>query len=71
MLGTSDILDRLRSQGYRVSVGYLQYLLRERIVPTPEERVGGVLVWEEADIDRLKHTLIRRNRGPAETRRPE
>jgi len=67
VIGTTDVLDKLREEGFIVTVGYLNYLLRERIVATPEKRVGGVLLWEEADIDRLKYALQRRGRGPVHT----
>ena len=64
MHGTTDVLDRLRGEGFQVSVGYLQYLLRERVVVPPAERVSSIFVWEEADVQRLKSELLRRGRGP-------
>ena len=64
MQGTSEVLDRLRAEGFEVSVGYLQYLLRERVIPTPAARIGGVFVWSPADEERLRGELIRRGRGP-------
>ena len=67
MLRTRDVLGRLRRAGYRVSPGYLQYLLREGIVAPPETTFGRALVWEEPDIDRLRWALERRGRGAGRT----
>ena len=64
MQGTSEVLDRLRAEGFEVSVGYLQYLLRERIIPAPQQRVGSAFVWEDEDEQRLRRELIKRGRGP-------
>ena len=70
MLGTSDVLDRLRVEGFDVSAGYLQYLIRERIFEPPAQRIGGAYAWEDADVRRLRSLLVRRGRGPTATADP-
>ena len=64
MQGTTEVLDGLRAEGFLVSVGYLQYLLRERIIPSPKIRVGSAFAWEEEEVARLRAELLRRGRGP-------
>jgi len=64
MLGTTDVLDQLREDGFRVSAGYLRFLFRERILAPPLQRVGGVFAWDETDAERLRSLLLRRGRGP-------
>ena len=66
MDGTTAVVDRLRAEGFRVNIGYVQWALRDRHVPMPEKGPGGVLIWSGADVDRLKSFLYRRNRGPGE-----
>ena len=68
---TREVIDRLRNEGYSVSPGYLQYLLRERILRAPSERFGGAYVWRELDIERLRSVLKRRERGPGERSRAD
>ncbi|MFO7958725.1 MAG: hypothetical protein R6V05_14760 [Candidatus Brocadiia bacterium] len=68
---TREVIDRLRDEGYSVSPGYLQYLLRERILRAPSERFAGAYVWREPDIDRLRSVLKRRERGPGSVARHE
>lgn len=63
MRRTREVIDRLRNEGYAVSPGYVQYLLRERILRPPSERFGGAYVWQEPDIERLRSVLRRRRRG--------
>ena len=65
MLGTSELLDRLREEGYETSHSYVAYLLRERIIPSPPKGPGGALVWGPTDIARLRAELARRRRGPS------
>jgi hypothetical protein len=66
MLGTTDVLDRLREEGYDISHSYVAYLLRERIVHLPEKGPGGALIWLPTDIAALRRELGRRGRGPVE-----
>jgi len=68
--GTTAVIDRLRSQGYEVSTGYVQWLLRDRIIASPIKGPGGVLLWRPADAARLQAELIRRGRGPTESPAP-
>jgi hypothetical protein len=65
-MSTVGAVNLLRSEGFLVSPGYVAWALRERHVPPPEHRVGLAYVWEEADVQRLRSFLIRRNRGPAQ-----
>jgi len=67
MIGTSELVASLRSEGFEVSHSYLAYLLRERVVAAPPKGPGGVLLWEEADVGRVRSELLRRNRGPMGT----
>jgi hypothetical protein len=65
---TSQVIDRLRREGYAVSPGYLQYLLRERILRAPSERFAGAYVWRENDFERLRQVLRRRGRAEGGSR---
>ncbi len=67
MLGTVNVVDILRARGFEVSNAYVSYLLRERVIASPEKGVGGCLIWTDADVGRLRGELIRRGRGPEET----
>ena len=67
MIGTSGVVDHLRSQGWDLSPGYVHSLIRERVLPAPELGPGRVYIWTQADIDRLVSVLRRRGRGPVET----
>jgi len=64
MLGTTQVLDKLREEGYEVSHSYIAYLLRERVIRVPEKGPGGVLLWSDADVARLEAELAHRKRGP-------
>ena len=63
---TSELVDQLRKEGYRVTTGYLQFLLREHPVLKPAGKLGPLYVWEPADIERLKAALVERGRGPVQ-----
>jgi len=65
MDGTTSVVDKLRLEGFSVNAGYVQYLLRDRILHCPAKGPGGVLVWHESDVARLRSELRRRGRGPA------
>ena len=67
--GTTSVVDGLRSQGYDVTVGYVQWLLRDRIIAAPMKGPGGVLLWRPGDVARLQAELVRRGRGPEESPR--
>lgn len=64
MLGTTQLADELRADGYGISHAYIAYLLRERVIPTPEKGPGGVLLWSPAEAEALRRELLRRGRGP-------
>ncbi len=66
MEGTVQVIDRLKAEGFAVSYAYLQWLLRDRQIPTPPKGFGGRLMWSEPDVQRLRGILIRRGRGPQE-----
>ena len=65
-IGTRDLVDEMREQGYQVTRGYVQALIRERHLPPPEKVPGGAYVWGDGDIYRLRGILRRRGRGPVE-----
>lgn len=67
LFGTSEINDTLSAQGFDVYPGYIQSLIRERVLPAPEKGPGGAFFWHDADVDRLKSILRRRGRGPADS----
>lgn len=64
MLGTAQLVERLREEGYTVGPNYLAYLLREGVVPKPNKAPGGALVWDPPCVAALRAELLRRNRGP-------
>ena len=70
MQGTTEIVDRLRADGFQVNVGYVRYLLSDRWMPMPARGPGGCLIWSSGDIDRLRSVLLRRGRGPVERPQP-
>lgn len=65
MQGTSEVVDMLRAEGFDVYPGYVQSLIRERVLPAPD-KFSGLFIWREPDVDRLRSELRRRDRGPAE-----
>lgn len=67
MQGTMTTIDALRAEGFVVNYSYVRYLLQNRIIAPPDNRVGGVLLWDDADIQRLRGELLRRGRGPDES----
>jgi hypothetical protein len=69
MLGTSNVVDLLRGEGCEVSNAYVAYLLRERIIPTPQKGPGGVLIWLPGNVLALRDELRRRGRTPEDTGR--
>ena len=64
MVGTSELVTKLRAEGVQISHSYVTYLLRERVIPMPAKGPGGVLLWEPADVQRLRSELVRRGRTP-------
>ncbi len=64
MTGTSDLLERLRDEGYEVSHTYIAYLIRERTVPVPPKGPGGAFLWSPVEIAALRRELTRRGCGP-------
>ena len=63
-IGTTELVARLRAEGFRISIGYLSWLLRDEQVPAPMRGPGGCLLWTHADMEGLRAILRRRNRGP-------
>ena len=61
MLATSDVVRLLQSQGFEINCGYASYALRERLIPLPK-KIGGIWLWGDADVDRLRALLRRRGR---------
>ena len=64
MRGTADVVDGLRAEGFTVTRTYVAWVLRDRHIPTPGKGPGGALIWDEADVLRLRGFLFRRGRGP-------
>ena len=64
MEGTTQVVNRLRAEGFRVNAGYVAWLIRDRWLPTPEKGPGGAFIWTDADAQRLRSFLHRRGRGP-------
>jgi hypothetical protein len=64
MLSTRDVVESLRREGFDLSIGYLQFLWRERHLLRPDARFGDAFAWTDADVDRLRSVLRRRGRGP-------
>ena len=65
MEGTKKLVDRLRSEGFAVSPSYISYLVREGILPPPEQGIARAWFWSPADVGRLKSILLRRGRRPS------
>ena len=61
---TVGVVDMLRSEGFSLSPGYVAWALRERHGPPPDSRIGMAYLWTDADIQRLRSFLCRRDRGP-------
>ena len=70
MVGTTQMLEQLRGEGYQVSPGYLQYLLREGLLTAPQKVFCGIYVWGPSDVSRLQSLLRRRGRGPEKAEAP-
>lgn len=64
MRGTADVVDGLRAEGFAVTRTYVAWVLRDRHIATPVKGPGGLLLWTEDDVLRLRSFLYRRNRGP-------
>lgn len=65
LCGTAEVVNLLRSEGFRVAGPTLAFYLREGYLSAPETRgPGGAFVWGEADIQRLRSVLHRRGRAP-------
>ena len=64
MQGTTAVVDQFRAEGFRCNVGYVQWVLRDRHIAMPEKGPGGVFIWTDADVQRLRSFLYRRGRGP-------
>jgi len=64
MLGTTEIVDELRKEGWAISHAYISYLIRERVIRSPHKGPGGVLLWSSTDVAALRRELLCRHRGP-------
>ena len=62
MLSSTEVVRRLKAEGFEVGPAYIGFLIREGHLAPPENRVGNRLVWLDADIDRLRRELERRGR---------
>lgn len=62
MRSTTEVVDELRTDGFRVTPGYIAWVLRDRHIPEPEQKLGNAFIWTEADVDRLRSFLRRQGR---------
>jgi len=51
-VSTRELILRLRVEGWRITQGYLSYLLRDSVLPEPPRFVGA-FCWEPADVGPL------------------
>lgn len=65
-LSTEQVIRQLEGEGFDVTWGYIQFLMRERHLKPPE-RVGRALIWHSQDVERLKILLRKRGRLPHST----
>ena len=61
---TVQVVQELKGRGYEVNLGFVSWILRERIIAAPEKGPGGSFLWDTPDIERLESELRRRGRGP-------
>ena len=62
--GTTAVVDRLRADGYRITISYVRWLMRDHHLEPPGKLLGGLLAWTAEDFTRLRDELDRRGRGP-------
>ena len=62
MLGTRNVIQRLRREGYDVSCGYVMYVLRDGLMPPPQKGPANVFLWTDIDVARLRRILAKRGR---------
>ncbi|GAH51374.1 unnamed protein product, partial [marine sediment metagenome] len=48
-----QMIQKMRDEGFNVTRGYVDFLLRERHLPRPTI-AGPLLDWRAADLDRLR-----------------
>ena len=65
VVGTRELLARLRADGYAVNQSYVQWLVRDAHIPTPRVGPGRSWLWTPVDEGRLCAELRRRGRAPA------
>jgi len=61
MTGTTDLVTKLRGDGYQVTPTYLQSLINERVIPKPQICMGR-RVWTEEEVRELVRILDERGR---------
>ena len=61
---TGEAVLTLRAEGFDLTPGYLDFLIREQHFLPPLQVTAGY-AWELPDLERLRSVLRRRNRGPA------
>jgi len=59
-LTTSQVIELLRGESWSVTPGYLGFLFREGHV-VPPEKVGHVRLFYDADVERIRGHLRRRD----------
>ena len=63
---TAEVVDELQSEGFDVRRSYVQFLVRDNWVPSPQ-KIGNACLWDEIHINALKRELRRRNRWDPES----
>lgn len=61
MIGTTEMINRLREKGYKITPGYLESLIREGKLSSPA-KFAGRRVWDEKTIQELEIVLVERMR---------
>ena len=67
VLGTMEVVERLRAEGFRISKSRLEGLVATGRVPAPG-RVGPTRAWTEDDIDRVRRALVSLDGRPVSAR---
>jgi len=68
-LGTKEVLEQLKDEGFSTYAGYLSYLLRDKPELKPAGRVGGQYLWLPEDLEPLRAELRKRGKKGEPKRR--
>ncbi len=62
MVGTTQVLEALRGEGFKVSHSHLGWLIRDRIFIPQQKGPRGAWFWGPGDAEGPRHVLRRRGR---------